>query len=264
MEKKSRVTRWKRVNESRDREVEAGEGVEAEQSVPREERWIESYRMNSCTNCLLNSCPSTRTLLASHPRTKLRIKNKQKQNYITDNYREHTCGHHIYEKHTLENEQTTHKPRAPKEPSASEQFLKQWLKTGRGTSRATSRVDRIKAAIEGLDDSELHEIQQHAITLRRSRGFRFLDLAPEVRNMIYRLCIQPEDIETHVTADWIPALARLQVNREITCDFSSLYYSSEFMDVHIHDHEEEMVVKVEDPLVFKCLLARWPWCPRRS
>lgn len=108
---------------------------------------------------------------------------------------------------------------------------------------------------------ELKAIIQHASLLRNQRSSRFLEMPPELRNRIYQLAVTPEVIETHVMTGQAPAL--LKVNRQVSTEFASLYYSCEFMAAEFHNPLTGDWDVVKHSTVFRAMLRKRPGCKIR-
>ena len=118
-----------------------------------------------------------------------------------------------------------------------------------------SKIERVKSALETMSGTELKKVIQHNSVLRNDRSCRFLELPPELRNRIYRFIIQPIAVETHVMQGKAPAL--LKVNRQISLEFGSFYFSREFMTAELYNPSKEEWEDVKEPDVFRTMLRRY-------
>ena len=90
-----------------------------------------------------------------------------------------------------------------------------------------SRMEKVDDVLKQMTAEELDEVIERALCRRDKRFYRFLDLPPELRNLIYCLVVRSDEVKSHISKHIAPSL--LSVNRQIRTEFRGLYYSNKFM-----------------------------------
>lgn len=119
----------------------------------------------------------------------------------------------------------------------------------------TPQVSLVKHVLETMTGSELKRVKEHVFLRRNKLSCRFLELPPELRNRIYRLCITPDVVEAHARRGQAPTL--LKINHQISSEFEGLYYSMEFMNAELYNPSTRAWEAVKEANTFRAMLGRW-------
>ena len=94
------------------------------------------------------------------------------------------------------------------------------------------QLNQLNEILQSMSTSQLAGLLDQVVEVRKTRPCRFLELPPKLRNTIYHMTIDPEVIESHIRLSKTPPL--LLVNRQISQEFFSLYYSPEYMTLELY------------------------------
>ena len=130
--------------------------------------------------------------------------------------------------------------------------------TDTATMATLSIVDSVDAVLKTMTAAELDKVIERASAHRGLRFRRFLDLPAELRNRIYSLAIQPQDVEIHARMGKAPSL--FKVNKQIATKFEGLYYNEEVMRLVYYDNEREVLAEEQDTELLKLILSRRAKC----
>ena len=118
-----------------------------------------------------------------------------------------------------------------------------------------SRLDQINELLESMSASELKDVLNRVVALRKTLPCGFLELPAELRNTIYCMTITPQVLCNHVKYCASPAL--LSVNRQTSAEFSSLYFNPEFITVELYHGPAEGWKQHTEPKLLQALVANW-------
>lgn len=122
------------------------------------------------------------------------------------------------------------------------------------TLPSTEDDGNINGILNSMTISELEKVIEKAKALQRKHAFPFLDLPPELRNYVYSLVISPEDVKKHIETGKAPIL--LKVNRQISTEVQSLYYSGAYMGVEYYHSSTNTWRQERDGRLFQLILAK--------
>ena len=118
-----------------------------------------------------------------------------------------------------------------------------------------SKLDQTNELLESMSASELKDVLNRVVALRKTLPCGFLELPAELRNTLYRMTITPQVLCNHVKYWASPAL--LRVNRQTSAEFSSLYFNPEFITVELYHGPAEGWKQHTELKLLQALVANW-------
>ena len=121
---------------------------------------------------------------------------------------------------------------------------------------SAASLEKASALLSTMSPSDLDIIIERALIQRGLRFYALLDLPPELRNRVYYYAITETMIRRHVQKGECPAL--LKVTKQISTEFSGLYYSRESMRLEFYDGASSEWFEEKDTKICQSILADHP------